>query len=109
MPNQPPVRLRLHKNNRLTRRQGEVLLKALLTVDENKLFEPQEKKSFYAAFDKLTEAWREAVERENERAQNKPRKPPSPKPITGSVMYPLSAKKKNRVTKIVYLGNSSGG
>lgn len=64
VPDQPPIRLRMHKSTRLTRRQAEALIKALLTVDENKMFATQEKKSFRAGFDKLTKAWREALERE---------------------------------------------
>lgn len=102
MPNQPPARLRLQKNNRLTRRQGEALIKALLTIDEDKMFGPQEKKSFRAGFDKLTKAWREALEKENGRCT--PKQSTSAEKPTGSTLYPPpSSKAKRAAPKIIYL------
>lgn len=102
MPNQTPVRLKMHKSNRLTRRQAETLIKALLTVDENKLFQEQELKSFRAGFDKLTRAWREALEKENQRCP--PKKSTSAKKLTGSTLYPKSySKAKRAAPKITYL------
>ena len=106
MPNQPPVRLKMHKSSRLTRRQAETLIKALLTVDENKLFQEQELKSFRSGFDKLTTAWREALEKENAQAPIK--KPDNVQNITGSVLYPPSKAKKRR-PKITYLRGTNGG
>lgn len=104
MPNQPAVRLRMHKAKRLTRRQAEVLIKALLTVDEHKLFQEQELKSFNAGFDKLTRAWRDALERENEQCQNKSKSSTSAEKLTGSTLYPPSASKaKKAAPKITYL------
>jgi soluble cytochrome b562 len=104
MPNQTPVRLKMHKSNRLTRRQAETLIKALLTVDEHKLFQEQELKSFRAGFDKLTRAWREALERENEQCQNKSKSSTSAEKLTGSTLYPPSASKAKRAApKIIYL------
>ena len=102
MPDQPPVRMRMHRNNRLTRRQGEALIKALLTVDEDKMFGPQEKKSFRAGFDKMTRAWREALERENQRCP--PKKSTNAERITGSILYPPpSSRAKKAAPKITYL------
>lgn len=105
MPNQAPVRLRLQRNNRLTRRQGEALIKALLTVDEKALFQEQELKSFRFGFDKLTKAWREALEKENSQAPIK--EPDNVQSITGSVLYPLKKARKRR-PKIAYLRSSDG-
>lgn len=108
MPDQTPVRLKMHKSNRLTRRQGEALIKALLTVDENKLFQHQELKSFRAGFDKLTKAWREALEKENGRCT--PKQSTSAEKPTGSTLYPpASSKAKRRVTKITYLQKTGSG
>lgn len=102
MPDQPPIRMRMHRNNRLTRRQGEALIKALLTVDEDKMFGPQEKKSFRAGFDKMTRAWREALERENERCP--PKKSIEPVKPTGSTLYPPASLSRNKAApKITYL------
>ena len=104
MPNQTPVRLKMHRANRLTRRQAETLIKALLTVDENKLFQEQELKSFNAGFDKLTRAWREALERENKQCQNKSKSSTSAEKLTGSILYPPPASKAKRAApKITYL------
>ena len=108
MPDQTPVRLKMHRGNRLTRRQAETLIKALLTVDEKALFQEQELKSFNAAFDKLTKAWREALERENNRCT--PKKSTNAEKLTGSTLYPPSASKaKRRVTKITYLQKTGSG
>ena len=64
MPNQRPQYLRMYKKKRPTRRQAETLIKALLTVDDEQLFEKQEKRSFGIGFDKLTNAWRDALAKE---------------------------------------------
>lgn len=102
MPNQTPVRLKMHRANRLTRRQAETLIKALLTVDEKALFQEQELKSFRLAFDKLTKAWREALEKEN--AQCPPKKSTSAEKLTGSTLYPpASSKAKKAAPRITYL------
>ena len=102
MPNQTPVRLKMHKSNRLTRRQAETLIKALLTVDEHKLFQEQELKSFRSGFDKLTKAWREALEKENGRCT--PKQSTSAEKPTGSTLYPpTSSKAKRAAPKIIYL------
>ena len=105
MPNQTPVRLKMHKSNRLTRRQAETLIKALLTVDEKALFQEQELKSFNTGFDKLTKAWREALEKENKQVTIT--KPDDVQSITGSVLYPPSKAKKRR-PKIAYLRRGNG-
>ena len=105
MPDQSPVRLNMHKTDRLTRRQAEVLIKALITVDERALFQEQELKSFHFDFDKLTKAWREAIEKENKKG--KPKKPDSAQNITGSVLYPPSKARKKR-PKIGYLRRANG-
>lgn len=102
MPNQTPVRLKMHKSNRLTRRQAETLIKALLTVDEHKLFQEQELKSFRSGFDKLTKAWREALEKEN--TQCPPKKSTTAEKLTGSTLYPpASLKAKKAAPRITYL------
>ena len=105
MPNQAPVRLRMIKANRLTRRQAEALIKALLTVDEQALFQEQELKSFRFGFDKLTKAWREALEKEIAQAPIK--KPDNVQSITGSVLYPPKKARKRRL-KIAYLRSGNG-
>lgn len=105
MPNQAPVRLRMIKANRLTRRQAEALIKALLTVDEEKLFQEQELKSFRFAFDKLTKSWREALEKET--GKEKTKKLDNVKSITGSVLYPPKKARKQR-PKIAYLRSVNG-
>lgn len=102
MPNQTPVRLKMHRANRLTRRQAETLIKALLTVDEKALFQEQELKSFNTGFDKLTRAWRQALEKEN--AQCPPKKSTSAEKLTGSTLYPPpTSKAKRAAPKITYL------
>lgn len=110
MPNQTPVRLKMHRANRLTRRQAETLIKALLTVDEKALFQEQELKSFNTGFDKLIKAWREALERENEQCQNKSKSSTSAEKLTGSTLYPPpTSKAKRAAPKITYLRRTGSG
>lgn len=63
--------LRFARQRRLTRRQGEVLLRALATIDEREMFETTELRCFREGFDKLAAAWRNAAQIEEAKGRKR--------------------------------------
>jgi hypothetical protein len=63
--------LRFARQKRLTRRQGEILLRALATIDEREMFQTTELRCFREGFDKLAAAWRKAVETEEAKGRKR--------------------------------------
>lgn len=61
MPDQRPVYLPMRSTSRLSRLQAELVLRALRSVEDRKLFEGQELKTYRRGFAKLAKAWVKAV------------------------------------------------
>lgn len=67
MPDQRPVYLPMRSTNRLSRRQAELIIKALSSVKEGELYQGQELKTFRRGFTKLVRAWIKASSAEEMR------------------------------------------
>ena len=69
MPDQRPVYLPMRSTNRLSRRQAELIIRALSSIQEGKLFSGQELKTYRRGFTKLTRAWIKASSAEEMRME----------------------------------------
>ena len=71
MPDQRPVYLPMRSTNRLSRRQAELIIKALSSIKEGELYQGQELKTFRRGFTKLVRAWIKASSAEEMRMEEK--------------------------------------
>ena len=69
MPDQRPVYLPMRSTNRLSRRQAELIIKALSSIKEGELYQGQELKTFRRGFTKLVRAWIKASSAEEMRME----------------------------------------
>jgi len=67
MPDQRPVYLPMRSTNRLSRRQAELIIRALSSIKEGELYQGQELKTFRRGFTKLVRAWIKASSAEEMR------------------------------------------
>ena len=71
MPDQRPVYLPMRSTDRLSRLQAELIIRALNSIEERKLFEGQELKTYRRGFAKLARAWIKALSAEEIRMAEK--------------------------------------
>lgn len=70
MPDQRPVYLPMRSTNRLSRRQAELIIRALSSIKEGELYQGQELKTFRRGFTKLVRAWIKASSAEEMRMED---------------------------------------
>ena len=70
MPDQRPAYLPMRGTNRLSRRQAELIIRALSSIKEGELFQGQELKTFRRGFTKLVRAWIKASSAEEMRMED---------------------------------------